>query len=64
MERNVSNIYENGYACSICTRIGGWYAQMPDEKKLEYLNNLSISWQQKKTATTVFVDVNERPPSS
>jgi hypothetical protein len=37
---------------------------MPDEKKAEYLNNLFISWQQKKTATTLTVNINEPPPSS
>jgi hypothetical protein len=30
---------KNGYSGSIRTGKGGWYARMPDEKKVEYLDN-------------------------
>jgi hypothetical protein len=42
---------------------GGWHARMLDERKAEYLNKLSASRQQKKTATALIVNVSEPPPS-
>jgi hypothetical protein len=42
-----------------------WYARLSDEKKVEYLNKLCISWQQKKVAAVLTDNANvNEPPSS
>jgi hypothetical protein len=40
--REIPNINENGYPGSIHTGKGGWYARMPDEKKVEYVKYVYI----------------------